>query len=265
MGKIISIANIKGGVAKTTTAANLGVGLSMRGYKVLMIDTDPQGNLSLHFLKEDDERPNLRLIYESFRNPNGKTLKDIKVPIRDNVDLVTSDFDLCMADTEFGNQIGSFSILTKALEEVRNDYDYIIIDTSHYLGLLTINALRASDYVITPINADLFSKKATTYLHKILDAIKTEMGKTIPVLGLVITKYQKNTLVSRVAEETIQNNADILGTKCFETRIRNATVVAQSQLMQKSIYEVPGNPEVAKDYENLVDEILDAIKKQEEK
>ena len=128
--KVISVSNIKGGVAKTTTAATLAAGLNKRGYKVLMIDSDPQMNLTMCFTKEPEEgTPSLYTLYDK-----GATIDDIKVQIKDGLDLVLGDFELCSADMEFFKKAGSLKLLSKAIKALKTNYDYIIFVRSNCLN-----------------------------------------------------------------------------------------------------------------------------------
>ena len=144
--KVISISNIKGGVAKTTTAATLAAGLNKRGYKVLMIDSDPQMNLTMCFTHEPEEgTPSLYTLYNS-----GASINEIKVEIRDGLDLVLGDFELCSADMEFFKKAGSLKLLSKAVKALGEAYDFIILDTPPNLGFLSLNAFMISDCIVTP-------------------------------------------------------------------------------------------------------------------
>ena len=133
--KIISISNIKGGVGKTTTAAVFAVGLAEKGYSVLLIDSDPQTNLSICFMQEQtDESPSLYHIYNE-----KKGIDEIKIAVKDNLDLVVGDFELCNADLQF-TKAGRLKMLKKAIRNINTKYDFIIVDTPPNLGILTLNA-----------------------------------------------------------------------------------------------------------------------------
>jgi len=131
--KVISVSNIKGGVAKTTTAATLAAGLNKRGHRVLMIDSDPQMNLTMCFIQEpDDSTPSLYTLYNE-----GVAIDDIKIEIKKDLDLVVGDFELCSADMEFFKKAGSLKLLSKAIRAIKEEYDYIILDTPPNLGFLS--------------------------------------------------------------------------------------------------------------------------------
>ena len=158
--KIVSISNIKGGVGKTTTAAVLAAGLAEKGDRVLLIDSDPQTNLTLCFLQEQtDELSSLYDIYG-----DGESIDDVKVPVRDNMDLVIGDFELCNADMQF-TKAGRLKMLKKAIKSIGTEYDFIVIDTPPNLGILSLNAFIASNYVLVPMTVDSFSLKGVRLLN----------------------------------------------------------------------------------------------------
>ena len=145
--KIISVSNVKGGVGKTSTAAILSAGLTQRGNSVLMIDSDPQTNLTMCFLPEPpDGTPSIYHVYA-----DGKSLDEVKTSIKENLDLIIGDFELCNADMQF-LKAGRLKMLRKAIKSIKSDYDFIVIDTPPNLGILSLNAFLVSDYIIVPID-----------------------------------------------------------------------------------------------------------------
>ena len=168
--KIISISNIKGGVGKTTTASVLAVGLVERCYRVLLIDSDPQTNLSMCFMQEQtDESPSLYHVYS-----DKKSIEEIKVEVKNNLDLVVGDFELCNADMQF-TKAGRLKMLKKAIRNIDGEYDFVIIDTPPNLGILSLNAFLASDYVLVPMTVDSFSLKGVMLLKETLDDVEDEI------------------------------------------------------------------------------------------
>lgn len=252
---ILSISNIKGGVAKTTTAAILAAGLHKRGKRVLMIDSDPQTNLTMCFKDEpEDGSPSLYGIYS-----NGEKIDDIKTEIKPGLDLVEGDFSLCSADMEFLGRVGSLKFLGKAIKETEGNYDYVVIDTPPNLGFLSLNAFMTSDYIITPMSADSFSLKAIRLLKKTIDEVSEDVGKEIPVAGILLTKYTDRTNVSKILEGNVNAAAKLLNTTIFESRVRQATVVQESQLVKMDLFEYAPKAPVTKDYEAFIDELLQRI------
>ena len=253
--KVISISNIKGGVAKTTTASTLAAGLNKRGHRVLMIDSDPQMNLTMCFTKEPEEgTPSLYTLYDK-----GAKIDDIKVKIREGLDLVLGDFELCSADMEFFKKPGSLKMLSKAIKAIGNEYDYIILDTPPNLGFLSLNAFMISDCIVTPMAADSFSLRAVRLLKRTLEEVADEAEKEIPVAGILLTKYTDRTNVAKLLEESVESAAELLHTTIFKSRIRQATVVQESQIVKMDLLEYAPKAPVTKDYEAFIDELLERI------
>ena len=251
----LSISNIKGGVAKTTTAATIAAGLHKRGKRVLMIDSDPQTNLSMCFTEEPQEGDSsLYSIYSG-----GAKIDDIKKEIKPGLDLIVGDFSLCSADMEFLGKVGSLKLLGKAIKECNSSYDYVIIDTPPNLGFLSLNAFMTSDYIVTPMAADSFSLKAIRLLKKTIDEVAEDVGKTIPVAGILLTRYTDRTNVAKILEENVNAAASLLNTKVFESRVRQATVVQESQLVKMDLFEYAPKAPVTKDYESFINELLQRI------
>ena len=254
MQKVISVNNIKGGVGKTTTAATLAAGLSSRGYRVLAIDSDPQMNLTMCFTNEPDEDYNsLYTLYSK-----GASINDIKISVKNDLDLVMGDFELCSADMEFFKKPGSLKVLSKAIKEVEDLYDFVVIDNPPNLGFLSLNSIMASTsgYVLTTMSADSFSLKAVRLLKRTLDEVSEEAGKIIPVAGILLTKYSDRTNVSKLLEESLQKAAVLLDTTIFDSRIRQAIVVTESQIVKMDLFEYAPKAPVTKDYNAFIDELL---------
>ena len=250
--KIVSISNIKGGVGKTTTAAVLAAGLAEKGYRVLLIDSDPQTNLTMCFLQEQtDELSSLYDIYG-----DGESIDDVKVPVRDNLDLIIGDFELCNADIQF-TKAGRLKMLKKAIKSIDGEYDFVIIDTPPNLGVLSLNAFIASDYMVVPMSVDSFSLKGVRLLKETLDDVADETEKELPVAGILLTKYNSRTNVSKLLEKSLNSAAGLLGTKVFGNRIRQAVVVQESQIVKEDLFSYSPDAKVAEDYKGFIDEFLE--------
>lgn len=253
---VFSISNIKGGVAKTTTCASLMAGLHKLGYRVLGIDSDPQTNLTMCFMDEPEEgTPSLYTLYK-----DGTDIDDLIYEIKPGLDLLAGDFELCSADFEFLGKIGTTKMLGRAIEKVRDRYDFVVIDTPPNLGFLSLSAFKASDYIITPMAADSFSLKAIRLLKKTLDEMREDTGRAIPVKGILLTKYTDRTNLSKALEDSVNDAAALLETDIFTSRIRQATVVQESQLVKMDIFEYAPKSPVAKDYEAFIAELLERIR-----
>lgn len=252
--KIISVSNVKGGVGKTTTAAVLAAGLTAKGYKVLMIDSDPQTNLTMCFMPEpQDGTPSLYHVYA-----DGKTLDEVKTAIKLNLDLVIGDFELCNADMQF-LKAGRLKMLRKAFKDLKSNYDFVVIDTPPNLGILSLNAFLVSDYIIVPMAADSFSLKGVRLLKQTLDEVEEETEKDISVVGLLLTKYTDRTNVARLLEKSVNSAAELLNTKVFDNRIRQATVLQESQIAKIDLLEYAPKAPVTADYQAFIDELLNRI------
>lgn len=252
--KLISVSNIKGGVGKTTTAAVMSVGLATRGYKVLMIDSDPQTNLTMCFIPEPpDATPSLYHVYAE-----GKTLDEVKTTLKQNLDLVIGDFELCNADMQF-LKAGRLKMLRKAFRDLKTNYDFVVIDTPPNLGILSLNAFLVSDYILVPMAADSFSLKGVRLLKQTLDEVEEETEKELSVVGLLLTKYTNRTNVSRLLEKSVNSAANLLNTKVFESRIRQATIVQESQIAKIDLLTYAPKAPVTTDYQAFIDELLNRI------
>lgn len=252
--KIISVSNVKGGVGKTSTAAILSAGLTQRGNNVLMIDSDPQTNLTMCFLPEPpDGTPSIYHVYA-----DGKSLDEVRTSIKENLDLIIGDFELCNADMQF-LRAGRLKMLQKAIKSIKSHYDFVVIDTPPNLGILSLNAFLVSDYIIVPIAADSFSLKAVRLLKQTLDEVAQETEKAVSVIGLLLTKYTNRTNVSKLLEKSIHSAAELLDTKVFNSRIRQATVLQESQVAKVDLLEYAPKASVTLDYQDFIDEFLERI------
>lgn len=249
--QIISVANIKGGVGKTSVCSVAAAGLAEKGYKVLLIDSDPQTNLTMCFLSEQSEElPSLYYVYNQTRK-----IDEVKIAINDRVDLVPGDFSLCNADMQFVS-VGRLKILKRAIESIKPAYDFVMIDTPPNLGILSLNAFIASDCLIVPMAADSFSLKGIRLLKQTLDDVSEEMGRSLSVAGILLTRYNCRTNVSKVLENSINAAAELLDTTVFLNRIRQAVVVQESQLAKADLFTYVPNAPVTGDYRGFVDELL---------
>ena len=252
--RIISISNIKGGVGKTTTAAVLAAGLAEKDYRVLLIDSDPQTNLSICFMQEQtDESPSLYHVYS-----DKKSIDEIKVTVKNNLDLVVGDFELCNADLQF-TKAGRLKMLLKAIRNINTKYDFIIIDTPPNLGILSLNAFIASDYVVVPMSADSFSMKGVRLLKQTLDDVIDEIEKELPVAGILLTRYNSRTNVSKLLEKSLNSAAALLDTELFKSGIRQAVVLQESQVAKEDLFSYAPNAKVSEDYKGFIGEFLERV------
>lgn len=252
--KVLSISNVKGGVGKTSTSAVLSAGLTRKGYRVLMIDSDPQTNLTMCFLPEpEDGTPSLYHVYAE-----GKSIDAVKMNMKPNLDLVLGDFELCNADMQF-LKAGRLKMLQKAFKGLKADYDFVVIDTPPNLGILSLNAFLVSDYIIVPMAADSFSLKGVRLLKQTLDEVEEETEKKVEIAGLLLTKYTDRTNVSKLLEQSVKSAAELMNTRVFQSRIRQATVLQESQIAKMDLFEYAPKALVTGDYQAFIDELLQRI------
>jgi chromosome partitioning protein len=250
MGIIISLLNHKGGVGKTTSAINIGAGLVELGKKVLLIDLDPQANLTLSL-----GIPRQRVtIYESLRgeaDPEPYT-------VRENFDVITSSLDLSGAEMELINEAGREYILRELFEPLAEIYDYIIIDCPPSLGLLTLNALTSSQYVIIPLQTEFLALQGLAKIKQVIDKVKFRLNKNLEIGGVVATMYDARRILNRDVVETIHK---YFGEKVFKTYIRDTVALAEAPAQRKDIFTYQPKSVGAKDYMNLCHEIIERIEK----
>jgi chromosome partitioning protein len=269
MTKIISIINEKGGVAKTTTTLNLGAGLGRQGKKVLLIDFDPQANLTLSAgIKLKDSNITASDMIEEFLTDEDAFDVSKYVLKKDFYHIIPSSKALASTDDNIRDEIERERILKRILENAGvNKYDYILIDCSPSLGLLPINALVASHSFIVPVTPETFAISGLMELVKTYIKIK-KINKGLDVLGVLITRYQKNRSASEANIEILKQEAsDKLEPKIkealqyfkdriFKTMIYEDTKVSQSQYAGEDLFTYDANSRVAKNYNELINEIL---------
>jgi len=244
MNKVISISNHKGGVGKTTSAINIGAGLNILGKKVLLVDLDPQANLSQSLNLTDQERT----IYGAIRGEY--KLEPVEV-IR-GLDVLPSTLDLSGAEVELSGEAGREYILREILEPLRASYNYIIIDTPPSLGLLTINALTASTEVLIPLQAQYLALRGLTKLLEVVDKIKKRLNKELRVGGVFITQYDNRKILNRDVVATIEAH---FKEELFNTKIRDNIALAEAPTQGLDIFRYQPKSYGAEDYLSLCKEI----------
>ncbi|MBX7241949.1 MAG: ParA family protein [Bacteroidia bacterium] len=247
MGIVISIANHKGGVGKTTTAINLSAGLALSGYKVLVIDSDPQANatFSLGLGKQE------KTLYQTlvFQDNISKAIVQSK-----SVEIVPSSVHL--AAFEKNNDVGKEFILQEQLQEIKDLYDFILIDCPPSLGALTVSALTASDYALIVLQPEPLAIQGMTEFVKILRTVKTRMNPDLDILGVLATSYNSRTVLHRELIEFLEKE---YGEMIFNTKIRANINLPEAQSMGKDIFDYSPNSAGAEDYEALTKEIISRL------
>mgnify|MGYP000147000468 FL=1 len=245
--KTVSVINQKGGVGKSTTAEMLVSALSLKGFKVLAIDLDAQGNLSYSLAADLNSPTILEVLTEEI------SVKDAIKKAR--ADVISSNKALAGADA-FIADTGKEYRLKEALEKIAKNYDFCIIDTPPALGILTINALTASDSVIIPAQADIYSLQGIENLEETIKAVKKYCNPNLKIEGILLTRYNPRTILSREVSEMAEKLAEKLETKLFKAKIRDAVAVKEAQISQESLFKYAPKSNVTKDYEGFINEFL---------
>jgi len=250
MGKIISIANQKGGVGKTTTAINLSAGLAAEGKRVLLIDADPQANASSG-LGVDIRNLN-QTIYEcliSGLDPNPAIIAtDVK-----NLDLIPSHIDLVGAEIEMLQIENRETVLRRMLARIKKEYDYIIIDCSPSLGLITVNSLTASDSVIIPVQAEFFALEGIAKLLNTIKIIKSQLNPNLKIEGFLVTMYSAQL---RLSQQVYQEVKKHFGELVFDTVIARNVRLSEAPSHGLSVIDYDPTSKGARNYRQLAREII---------
>lgn len=253
MAKVITVINQKGGVGKTTTAHAIGAWLQRtKEKKVLFIDLDQQGNLTYATGASNSNYNSLKLLI------NGSL--DAK-----KIQHTSSGFSVIPSDPALANidmiltETGKEYRLKEALKGLK-DYDYVVIDNPPSMNVIMINALTASDFAIIPAQADIFSLQGITQLGKSLDAVKSYTNKDLNVLGIVLTRHNGRTILSRDILEVIEDTAKQLKTKVYSQTIREAVAVKEAQATRKDIFSYDAKSNASQDYDALMQTIWTEIK-----
>lgn len=245
--RVVCFSNHKGGVGKTCSVCNLGAGLSRRGKKILLIDLDPQANLSLSLGIKDSEYN----IYEVLAG-NCKINQAI-LNIHPNLDLVPGTLDLAGAEIEMNSEPGREMLLKQIIEKLEHGYDYVFIDCPPSLGLLTTNALTASDEVFIPLQSQYLAVQGIDKLSQIIDKIKNRLNKPLKIGGVIITQFDSRKILNRDIAEKIE---EYFSEEVFKTKIRDNVALAEAPIQGKDIFSYNPKSNGAEDYENLCSEVL---------
>ena len=257
-GHIITIANQKGGVGKTTTAHAMSTGLSYKGYKTLAVDIDPQSNLT-YTMNADENAPG---VYELLK---GSISPLEAIQHAEQGDIISGSLMLSGADMEFSDT-GREYLLSEALDSLRANYDFIIIDSPPTLGILTINALTAAHDLIIPMGADAYSLQGLAQLNATISKVKKRCNSALNVAGLLITRYSGRAILSQELRETIEGKAArAVGTSVFQAIIREGIAIKEAQTQQASLYVSAPKSNAAGDYLTFIDEYLKGGENHEQK
>jgi chromosome partitioning protein len=254
VASVIAFANQKGGVAKTTSTLNLAVAMKEHGHTVLMIDLDPQGNLTMSqgFNPDDIDRSMFDVLVH-------------KLPIEEvirhaEVDLAVASIDLAGAELALSSMIGRERTLEKSIASIKERYDYILIDTPPSLGLLTINAFVAADGVIVPVQTEYLSLRGLVQLENTLSMVRENLNPHVEIMGILPTMYDRRLLHAREAVEILKEN---FGDLVYNTRIRKTIRYAEAPVKGQSVLAYDPEGEAAGMYRDLAKEVLNGAKARE--
>jgi chromosome partitioning protein len=250
---ILSIAIQKGGSGKTTTAINLGAALCRAGKKVLLVDADPQANLSQSLGIPDEPSFNLYTELKKEINGDGGDLSKTIVATPQGMDVIPASIDLAVIELELVSAYSREQLLNSLLQPLAPAYDFVFIDCPHAIGMLTVNALVASQYVLIPLPGEFLPLKGVYSFMRQFDMIRKKLNPRLELLGLVLTRYDERKLmnvgVRRQLEEKFPG-------KVFQTAIRTNMQLAKSQEAGKDIFSYDKRSNGAKDYTDLAEELI---------
>jgi len=269
MCKIYAISNQKGGVGKTTLTLNLGASLAKAGKKVCLIDCDPQANMTmgLGYMQPDELPVTIPDMIQNIINPgfsekiSGLIEKREYILKAENLDFIPSSIRLANVESILSGAIGRENVLKKLIKRIKEDYDYILLDTMPSLSVMTINALTAADRVLIPVQPQFFSAKGLELLFSTINGVKQELNPSLEIAGAVITMYSDRINFHKEAVKMIEA-AFGQHFKIFSAKIPMSIKATESQARSMSIFEHDPAGKVAESYENLTRELLGLIKQE---
>lgn len=250
MTRTMALINNKGGVGKTTSCLNIGVALSMANKKVLLVDIDPQGNLSDAFININQAQYTIKDLLEGNITDINLVLKR---QVKPNIDLLPSNNLLNGTEEKLLNKMSRETILKRILEPIKNNYDYVLIDCPPSLNLLVLNSLTASDEAIIPIATEYHALTGTNTILQTIQQVKSLLNSNLRLSGVFITKYDERTNNDREIKEAIQKNFNYL---CYKSIIRTNVRIKDATNNHKSVIDLDPTSNGALDYMSLAKEII---------
>ncbi|HJZ41913.1 MAG TPA: ParA family protein [Bacteroidales bacterium] len=250
---VISIAIQKGGSGKTTTAINLAAALIRQGKKVLLVDADPQSNLSQSLGVVEETENNLYTEIRKEIAGQSSDLQQVIIKTRSGLPLIPSSIDLAGTELELVSVYGREKIFAGMLENIAPQYDYVFIDCPPAIGMLTVNALAASDFVLMPLQAEFLPLKGLRSFVHHLHMVRNKLNHGLEILGIVLTRFDPHKIMNREVYQTLKHE---FGEKVFYTRIRSNMQLARAQEAGLDIFSFDRNSHGAEDYHWLSEEFL---------
>ena len=259
LGIVVAVTNHKGGVAKTTTTLSVGYGLARRGFRVLLIDLDPQSNLTLSLFKNNSDN-DYQTIYDSIN----KGMKNLPVMTGnlcikqspENLHLVPSSLNLAQLEISLTGILQREYVISEKLESYRGEYDFIFIDCPPNLGIFTVNALVAADYALIPMTPEVLPYQGLGSLITLVSQISKRMNTRLSVLGILLTRYKPKNNLTHNIENAV---GMVYGPLLMKSTVRDTTKVAESPYERTPLFDYAPEATATKDYEDVVDEILERL------
>lgn len=246
--RIIAIVNQKGGVGKTSCTLNIGAGLALKNKKVLYVDADPQGNLSVGLGISTNQKDTIFEVLKGEASINNTVVK-----IKKNTSILPADIALAGADLELANEPGKDFLLNEAIDTIKDKYDYILIDCPPSLGMLTVNSLVAAKEVIIVMMPEFLSAQGVSQLSRTIDIVQRRINHDLKISGVILNMYNGRRNLHREAADNVYKK---FKNKLYKTYIRNCVTIAESPGFGKDIFDYKPDSNGAKDFKDLISEII---------